>query len=417
MRAKGIKKLLKRNPVVYKLLASSKALMFERCVRNQEAHYLRVARIQGLRYDEETVREMVQRRLRARGITPNISRDKHVFVAIRVRNWERVLIEELRRCGRVTHFDWAAQGFDDDLPGWFGSTRERMNEKLLHAVQEAHERQRIDLFLGYLSSHTVAAGIIDRIAKLGIVTVNLSLDDLQGFWGKKIRGVWNGIAPLVRSFDLNWTSTLSTTLWYLAEGGLPLFMPEAASPDVHRPYPVRRDIEVSFVGQCYGYRPILVEKLRKRGIGVKTFGPSWGSGPVSLEGMVKVYSRSMISLGFSGVGHSQKVCCLKGRDFEVPMSGGLYLTQYHPELETCFEVGREILCYRDVNDLVCQIQQGLRNPELLEQIRGAGRQRALKEHTWEHRMIKLLSVLGFRSRFEEDRYGCRKNSISPVIGK
>lgn len=395
-KVKRIKELLKRNPVFYRLWVLCKVFLFERRVNNQHVYYRRIAEAEGLQYDEKGVSEMLEHRLKARGIRRPATGSLHIFVAIRVRNWESVLIEELRRFGRVTHFDWETEGFDDDLPGWFGTQRERMNKKLLHAVQEAHERQRIDLFLGYLSNHTIAARIIDQIAGLGIITVNLSLDDLQSFWGGKIGGVWRGIAPLVRSLDLNWTSTLSTTLWYLAEGGLPLFMPEAADPSVHKPYPVSRDIEVSFVGQRYGYRPILIDNLRKRGISVKAFGRGWETGPLSLEDMIKVYSRSVISLGFSGVGYSKKVCCLKGRDFEVPMSGGAYLTQYHPEIETCFEVGKEILCYRDEDDLAHKIQSCLENRGSLERVRNAGRDRALKEHSWAHRIEKLLCFLGLR---------------------
>ena len=42
---------------------------------------------------------------------------------------------------------------------------------------------------------------------------------------------------------------------------------------------------------------------------------------MSNEEMVKLYSCSRINLGFAGVGHSKKLMCREGRDFEVPMSG------------------------------------------------------------------------------------------------
>jgi len=34
------------------------------------------------------------------------------------------------------------------------------------------------------------------------------------------------------------------------------------------------------------------------------------------------------------------------------MSGGLYLTEYSPELEGVFEIGKEMLTYKTFNELV-----------------------------------------------------------------
>ena len=44
--------------------------------------------------------------------------------------------------------------------------------------------------------------------------------------------------------------------------------------------------------------------------------------------------------------------CIKGRDFEVNAIDNLYLTMFDPELTRHFDVGREILCYRDAIDCI-----------------------------------------------------------------
>jgi len=67
--------------------------------------------------------------------------------------------------------------------------------------------------------------------------------------------------------------------------------------------------------------------------------------------MSRIYARSRINLGFGGIGHSRNLVCLKGRDFEVPMSGALYVTQHNPELALVFDIGREIVTYRDESEL------------------------------------------------------------------
>jgi spore maturation protein CgeB len=110
--------------------------------------------------------------------------------------------------------------------------------------------------------------------------------------------------------------------------------------------------------------------------------------------MVKMYSRSKINLGFGGVVGYTNTYCLKGRDFEIPMSGGLYLTERHPELERFYELDKEIVAYTDFDDLVEKIQYLLSNSEQAEAIRKEGRQRALKEHSWEMRFEKIFSLMG-----------------------
>ena len=76
------------------------------------------------------------------------------------------------------------------------------------------------------------------------------------------------------------------------------------------------------------------------------------------------------------------------------MSGGLYLTEYHPELEKFYELEKEIVTYKDFDELVEKIHHLLSNPEKAEVIRVEGRQRALNEHTWEMRFEKIFKLMG-----------------------
>ena len=76
------------------------------------------------------------------------------------------------------------------------------------------------------------------------------------------------------------------------------------------------------------------------------------------------------------------------------MSGGLYLTEYHPELEKFYELDKEIVAYTDFDDLLKKIRNLLRNPEEANKIRIKGKQRALNEHTWEMRFEKIFNLMG-----------------------
>ena len=135
-------------------------------------------------------------------------------------------------------------------------------------------------------------------------------------------------------------------------------------------------------------------KIAKDGYKRYQFWQWLGNGPLSDEEMIKLYSRSRINLGFAGSGYSKKLMCLKGRDFEVPMSGGLYLTQDNPELSLVYEVGKETMTYKDEKDSAEKIKWLFANPEEAAKIREAGRKRALKDHTWEKRFEEVFSIAG-----------------------
>jgi spore maturation protein CgeB len=67
------------------------------------------------------------------------------------------------------------------------------------------------------------------------------------------------------------------------------------------------------------------------------------------------------------------------------MCGALYLTSYNPDLELCYDVGKEIVCYHDKGDCLAQIRRLLADPDLCDSIRQAARRKGLVRHTWELR--------------------------------
>ena len=127
---------------------------------------------------------------------------------------------------------------------------------------------------------------------------------------------------------------------YLATGANPVHIQMAANPQFYKPYPVPREYPVTFVGQRYLNRWEYVHYLFAKGIDVRVWGPGWQAKidasyykrirrmlgklkrkllqqkplndenqipaercgpPLSDEELIKMYSRSIISLGFSEV--------------------------------------------------------------------------------------------------------------------
>lgn len=321
-------------------------------------------------------------------------RKLRIFAAFAHVNWEdQNLMPALESFGEVVRYRWDfnAQYAQD----WHTAGKIAMNAKLIEAVEAAHREKPIDVFFGYLSGRTAFPGIVRAIGTLGIPTLNISLDDKTKFFGGLELTGFTGTVDIANAFTLCWTSTEDAVKQYATVGARAIYLPEGANPDVYKVLPgTQHDIDVSFIGQCYGQRPQIIEHLRKKGIHVQALGRGWPSGEISVAEMVKTYNRSRINLGFAAVGNSAQVCCLKGRDFEVPMSGGLYLTQYHPELENVYDIGKEILCYRDLDDLAEKIRFCLLNPGEAARIREAGHRRALQEHTWKMRFETAFRAIG-----------------------
>ena len=391
-----IKRYLKKFPILYRGNAFLKEKLQKRKYSTELTYYQAKAARKGIVVpNEEELFQALQERLKNHGINPILKSkgELNIFLAYYVSNWEAVLPKALKSFGRVTEFEWRSKGFDDSSPDWLAQ-RDRMNEAMLSLFYKVHKEQPIDAVVGYLSGYNTNPLTVIKMGDSSAVIFNFCWDDKIGFRGKRAGGRWSGPAALASVVDLNLTNAPDSCIKYMVEGGLAIFWPEAADPDVHKLYDLPFEYDISFVGQCYGWRPKIINNLKKAGINIVTFGPGWKNGSLSDEEMIKLYSRSRINLGFAGIGYSKKLMCLKGRDFEVPMSGGLYLTQDNPELSLVYDVGKEIVTYQDEGDCAEKIRFLLNHPDEAAKIREAGHIKALKDHTWHKRFEQIFRIVG-----------------------
>ena len=308
-------------------------------------------------------------------------------------NWEDgALKPALEKFGTVRRYDWF-NAFDHSGREWRGSVKAEMNRDLVARIGQWVAAERPNVIFTYLSGELVFPETIQALRSFGVPMIHFSLNDKEHFVGKVRGGLAFGSRDICRWFDLCWTSTGDALKKYCVEGALPVYLPEGANPEIHRSWEQEKDIDVSFVGQCYGNRPETIRRLRAEGIRVEAFGYGWPKGPLSTEEMVRLYAKSRINLGFGGVEGHEETYCLKGRDFEIPMSGGLYLTEYHPELERVYDLGTEIVAYRGFDDLQAKIRFLMENPAEAEVIRQAGFRRARRDHTWKMRFDRVFSLM------------------------
>lgn len=200
----------------------------------------------------------------------------------------------------------------------------------------------------------------------------------------------------------------------------------------HR-YNIPLEYDVTFIGQVHSRRRKAINRVQAAGIDVKCWGRGWEAGRLGQEEMIRMYSRSKINLNFteSSVVFSWKPLAkiflnrradnsivtntpttmwdhvwmmlgdrrpqIKGRNFEIPGSGGFLLTSDAGHLEEYFVPGKEIAVFSDNDDLIDKVRYYLLHDDERESIRRAGYERALRDHTNEQRLSEILETMGFKN--------------------
>lgn len=346
------------------------------------------------RFDELDLKylsaEDISRKLKAKNISIPRKDALNILAVFKHHNWEKFsLIPALEKIGIVHHFDWSDR--IEDIRKL--SQKLKINEMLVKYFENLHETQKIDLIFGYFSGESIEESTLIYFKEKGVPIINLSLNDRELFVGKIRNGKAQGIRDICKHVSISWTSTETAVKKILVEGGTPFYMPEGANPDIHKPYPNEKKVyPVSFVGACYGERAEIIEYLRNKNVDIHTFGKGWPNGEVALEEMVKIYSKSVINLGFSSVG-LLGTKCIKGRDFEVTMSGGFYLTECNDELTKHFIIGEEIMTWSNAKDLYQKIVFCLNNKAEIAEIGLNGRACSYPNYTWENRIKILIRLM------------------------
>jgi len=324
--------------------------------------------------------------------------------------------------------------------------RANFSEKMLRTFKTEHKKEPFDLFFAYLMDGMVEPVAIDEIRKTGVPTCNFSCNNAHQFF------LVEGISP---HFDYNLHSEKDAREKFIEIGANPLWWPMASNPKYFKPYNIPRTIPVSFVGTNYALRAKYIEYLLKNNIEVHAYGPGWKyaaktpfrsvakrylwlvkalaslspekqhrfssmlanhdfrrsmirSFPqnlhhaVSDEALIKLYSRSHISLGFLEVYNRHDPSKLVTqhlhlREFEAPMSGALYCTNFSDELCEFFEPDKEVLVYRNQQELLDKVRFYLANQNNANTIRQAGRKRALMDHTYHKRYKSLFKAIGLNT--------------------
>lgn len=309
--------------------------------------------------------------------------------------WERrELLPELQKIADVAFLD--VRPFRQGGPA---TAEESLDWATLRSKVEELGDKTFDLVLVYLHASLISGDLLKMLRRKSRgAFVGMNLDDKTTYTEYTVyRGNAMGYRHWASAFDCNLSNSRNLVDIYRDDGFSCLYLPTGFhyNPAIHRfDPPSTFEWEISFVGSCKPERKILIDELSARGIEVKVFGGGWPGAQFSNEGSA-IYRKTAINLGIGYNIPGKQITNLKNRDFECPGSGGCYLTTYDWELAGFFHVGKEILCYRDVDDLVEIFSFFRRRPEKCIEIAQAGFARCVREHTWAHRFKTVFEELGF----------------------
>ncbi|MBW4985707.1 glycosyltransferase [Mameliella sp. CS4] len=179
-------------------------------------------------------------------------------------------------------------------------------------------------------------------------------------------------------------------------------MHEAINPDWHCPQGAARDNSVAVVGNYYGYRQFLVRRLMDAGVELALHGfapPRWGDPRIrsmhtgryiTRRDKSAVFEGALASLNCTAMSEGDSLNC---RAFEICGAGGLQLIEAKPSVAECFEPGEEVLTYASVRDILDWLDRARQDPAWADGVRAAGRRRAHAEHTYAHRLARIMEVV------------------------
>lgn len=326
-------------------------------------------------------------------MTDDPIKNLRIFAALPNSPWyENNLLTALAKFGEVINYTWDPD-YNRNDPQWHTHSRQKMSIDIFEQVQKAHNEKPIDIFFSCLSGRLISTGIIRAITLAGIPTLNLALKDPTEFFGSIEPTGFSGSVDIAGAYTLNWTTAKEAVDKYRQVNANVIFMPPAASPDFCKSKDVPRDIDVSFIGGKKGIKPVIVDYLRTHGINIHTYGSGWETDQISAEKAIDIINHSKITLEIQTADNVNQVEYLS-RCFEITMCGGFLIAQDSPELEESFEIGKEIILYNSLEDLLGKIRYYLAHPQEAAQVRKAGLAKSLASHTWEQRFNTAFYNMG-----------------------
>jgi spore maturation protein CgeB len=301
--------------------------------------------------------------------------------------------------------------------------REAMNHVLIRQVQD----KQYDLLFCFLFTEEIKPATIEFITKkTQTKTFNWFADDhwrfpiYSKYWAPLFTKVSTTDSLAVAKYKSIGVDVIKTQWGANTNLYKPLSNQQSVNQQAGNQY------DITFVGKNYGKRSQYIESLKLANLPAEGYGGGWSSGRVDFEQMLEIFSHSKINLNFtesslewkkelvklvvkkelgrySFNGHRlvQNIQSLigkfrrqiKGRTFEVPACGGFLLTGHADNLQDYYIDGKEIVIFKDKNDMIEKCKYYLSHEKERQAIANAGYERTIKQHSYEKRFKEIFEFL------------------------
>ncbi|HYC33063.1 MAG TPA: glycosyltransferase, partial [Gemmatimonadales bacterium] len=303
----------------------------------------------------------------------------HAHTALRRRALERL------GC-RVTSFNLMGAG------GWLSRLRRiGLHDRLGRAVSQTAP----DLVL-VLEGCELPASVVAQLRQAGTTWVNWFCD------GRRSAPV---VLEVAAAYDFVFVAG-SAAVGALGQPGLPPigYLPPGCDPSVHRPMRSRDQFRanVVFVGTATAHRERMLAELVEYGLAI--WGPGWRRTKLRDYCRGEVLDQADYVRAYAGASVAVNVPCSESsgpdgdtgcnrRLFELAAIGVPQVVEDRPDLHAHFNEGSEVLVARDPADLKSLVREALQDRVWAEEVAGRARRRAMREHTYMHRMRALLGAV------------------------
>ncbi|PYP69368.1 MAG: hypothetical protein DMD36_10280 [Gemmatimonadetes bacterium] len=204
-------------------------------------------------------------------------------------------------------------------------------------------------------------------------------------------------ARLAPAYDRFFTHDSSSLDTYARAGARAHYLAFGCDPAYHRPIAAGAHWRspLVFVGSRRPARERAVRALAD--LGIKVWGPGWPAGPVYGEAFVRALSGGTVGVNVhqhfeEGDAPARYGTGANMRVFELAAIGTPQLSDAKADITRHFSADREIVLYRSVPELCDYARALLGDDGLRRSLAARARERALREHTWRHRLEELLTV-------------------------
>ncbi len=334
----------------------------------------------------------------------------------------------MRAAQRVRGIDMSGFNQGYQLLDGFVSSAPRKNvlqatyfEMMSATILEALSEKPIDILI-CMAQAPISPRVLTELRKRGVITVLWFVEDYLRF------NYWQQMA---QHYDFIFTIQKGECLDKLKKAGAGEvhYLPTACDPNFHTPLTLTAEEKarwgspISFVGAGYHNRQQMFASFANEPF--RIWGSEWPmckpfdrlvqdeARRISPEEYIKIFNATEVNLNLHSSTERDGVDpfgdFLNPRTFELASCEAFQLVDERLLLPEAFEVGKEIVTFRNLSDLREKIDYYLKHPEERTAIARRARARVLRDHTYDQRLQQMLSVI-YASKFEQLR---AKEDASP----